>query len=182
MGPNDFSKSMAVVRRVMAKPGKWRSKVRRSFCSYLARAAFFADGERRSRSRQISSRVGCDCPSRCTASLSVPFFTSASSTRRTVVRSTDQRCNRPLLYSPEIEYLPCPKSKATAPSSRTTAPEASLRNSCTVRVRASGVTSELSTLVVAESVTSDHHYRRVCGRYRLRGPDRISCGIIKERE
>ena len=95
-----------------------------------ARAAFLADGERRSRSRQISSFVGRACPSRCTASRSVPFFTSASSTRRTVFRSADHRCSRHLLCSPEIEYFDCARSNATAPSSSTTAPAASLRKSC----------------------------------------------------
>src|SRR6266567_3452585 len=102
---------------------------------------FLAEGERRSRSRQISSFVGRDWPRRCTNSFKVPCFTSASSTRRTVLRSADQRCNRHLLNSPEIEYLAWLRSKATAPFSSTTAPEASLRKSCTVRVRASGVTN-----------------------------------------
>ena len=124
-------RSTPEVSRAIANPGKCRSIARRNFASYAARAAFFADGDRRSRSRQISSFVGRACPSRCTASRSIPFFTSASSTRRTVFRSADHRCSRHLLCSPEIEYFACARSNATAPSSSTTAPDAPARKSCT---------------------------------------------------
>jgi hypothetical protein len=54
-------------------------------------------------------------PIRCTASRSVPFLTSASSTRRTAFRSADHKCSRHRLYSPEMEYLDCARSNATAP-------------------------------------------------------------------
>ena len=120
-------------------------------------------------------------PAAARARRSVPFLTSASSTRRTVLRSADQRWSRHLLYSPEMEYLDWPRSKATAPSSRTTAPAASLRKSCTVRVRASGVTSWKCLHIGrgAKSVTSDHRYRQGCGRVGGAGRGGIGYGIIR---
>src|ERR1700683_2901998 len=124
-------------------------------------------GDLRSRSRQISSLDGRACPSFCTGSRHVPFFTSASSTRRTAFRSADQRCSRHRLYSPEIEYLDCARSNATAPFSSTTAPAASLRKSCTVRVKACGVIVGISMIHLHSltnagpaSVTCDHRHAR----------------------
>src|SRR6476660_3979480 len=147
---------MPEVRRTMPNPGKWRSIARRSLCSYEALAARFADGDLLSRSLQISNFVGWDCPNRCTARRSVPLFTSASSTRRTVFRSADQRCSRHLLYSPEIENFAWARSNITAPFSSTTAPEDPLKKSWTVRVSDSGVMWKLFILAAAMSVTNEH--------------------------
>src|SRR5579864_740454 len=178
MGPKDFSRSTPVVSREIENPGKCLSIARRNLGSYAVRAARFAVGDRRSRSRQISSFVGRVCPSRCTASRSVPFFTSASSTRRTVFRSADHRCSRHLLYSPEIEYFACDRSNATAPSSTTTAPEASFRKSCTVRVSDSGVMPKLFTTAAPKSVTDEH---RECGNQGESGSHLIRCGDSRPR-
>src|SRR5436309_8863136 len=71
--------------------------------------------------------------------------------------SADHKCRRHLLYSPEIEYFALPRSKATAPSSRTTAPAASLRKSWTVRVSASGVMPALSAMGKFLSVTDERY-------------------------
>src|SRR5581483_2119300 len=100
-------------------------------------------GVRRSFRRQISSLLGRLCPSLRTSNLSTSFFASASTTRRTMFRSLDQKCRRHLLYSPEIEYLASPRSKVTAPSSTTTASREPARNSSTVRTRLSGVIREI---------------------------------------
>src|SRR5256886_13448682 len=90
--------------------------------------------------RQFSNLLGLACPSRCTSRRSTSFFTSASSTRRTTLRSDDHRCSTHLLRSPEMEYLDCAKSKATAPSSITTAFRDPTRKSSTVLTRVSGFT------------------------------------------
>src|SRR5947209_5898714 len=76
---------------------------------------------------------------RCTCNRSVVALTSASSTRRTMLRSLDQRCSRHLLYSPDIEYFDSAKSKATAPSSTTIALWASAKKSDSVWLRESEV-------------------------------------------
>ena len=50
------------------------------------------------------------------------FLLAAESTGPGWFRSADHRCSRHWLDSPEIEYFDWPRSKATAPSSSTTAP------------------------------------------------------------
>src|SRR2546430_14178324 len=70
--------------------------------------------------------------------------------------SADHRCSRHLLRSPEIEYFACARSKATAPSSSTTASWAWERNSSTVRTKASGVMSGFFQLFRKSSVMNDH--------------------------
>jgi len=49
--------------------------------------------------------LGCACPSRCTSKRSTSFFTSASITRRTTLRSDDHKCSTHLLRSPEDGIL-----------------------------------------------------------------------------
>jgi len=104
-GPKDHSKSIDELSRSTVKPGKRRGSTRCSTRWYATRAASFTVGVRRTRSRQISSLVSFACPSRCTASRRISFFTSASKTRRTKFRSSDHRCNRHLFRSPEMEYF-----------------------------------------------------------------------------
>ena len=60
-------------------------------------------------------------------------------------------------------------------------PAASLRKSCTVRVRESGVTLALSTFDGPGSVTSDHRYRSACGRLGRTGLQGFACGIMDKR-
>ena len=89
---------------------------------------------RRSRSAQISSSLGCACPNRTTFRRRVRPFTSASSTRRTVLRSSDHKC-RMHLPSPETEYLAVAKSNRTSPSSTATASGAPARNCSSILAR-----------------------------------------------
>lgn len=84
------------------------------------------------------------CPKRNTASRSTPFFSSASVTRRTELRSSDQKCSRHLPCSDEIEYFARSRSNVTAPSSMTTALRESEIKSCRVRASVSDCTSRLS--------------------------------------
>jgi hypothetical protein len=73
----------------------------------------------------------------------VSFLTSASSTRRTEFRSTDQRCKEaPVVFEGNGVFGLCQVKKATAPFSNPTAPAAWLRKSCTVRIKACGVTDD----------------------------------------
>ena len=137
-------------------PRRFFSSTRCNTRAYVNRAARFAVGVRRSRSRQISNLLGCACPSRCTSKRSTSFFTSASITRRTTLRSDDHKCSTHLLRSPEMEYLDCAKSNATAPSSITTAFRAPTRKSSTVLTRVSGFTSRFLQENIYSSVMSDH--------------------------
>src|SRR6266550_5668921 len=156
MGPKERSKSIAVVSFARAYPGNFFSSIRCKVREYVNREARFAVGVRRSRSRQISNLLGLACPSRCTSRRSTSFFTSASITRRTTLRSDDHRCSTHLLRSPEMEYLDCAKSNATAPSSITTAFRDPTRKSSTVLTRVSGFTSRLLQENIYSSVMSDH--------------------------
>src|SRR3984957_11334905 len=88
--------------------------------------------------------------------------------RRNAQRSADHKCSRHLLYSPEIEYFDCARSNTTDPFSRTTAPEASERKSCRVRVRELAVMRFVAmmrfcTSAGATSVTRDHSACGICG-------------------
>ena len=87
----------------------------------------FAEGARRSRLPHISSFAGFVCPKRSTSSLRMPFFVSAPSKRRTMLRSADHICNTQRSPSARNENFAVLKSNSTSPSSMTTAAGASAR-------------------------------------------------------
>ena len=77
--------------------------------------------------RRSPDAVGWACPKRSTLRRSVRPFTSALSTRRTALRSSDHRC-RMHLPSPDTEYFAVANSNSNSPSSMATAWGASARN------------------------------------------------------
>jgi hypothetical protein len=105
-----------------------------------------AETVRASRSRQISSFVGRTCPIRCTVTRRLSPLLSTSNTRRTTFRSSDHKCSRHLLLSPETEYFPCPESNITAPSSITTAPLLPERNPSSSVAKVPAVIPEVSQM------------------------------------
>jgi hypothetical protein len=106
--------------------------------------------------RQISSFEGLDCPSRCTIRRRLPFRTTASRIRRTVLRSADHKWSRHLLYSPETEYFDSVRSKIRAPSSSTLARRDPPRNSSRVWPSDSGVMKGFSVQIAQPSVIDEH--------------------------
>src|SRR5271163_618056 len=104
---------------------------------------------------------------RCTCKRSVVALTSASSTRRTTFRSLDHRCNRHLLYSPEMEYFDSVRSKAMTPSSTTTAARAPSRKLESIWLRESEV---IDTKLFAnlEPAVSDRWTAKLVGFERKR--------------
>ena len=121
-----------------------------------ARATFFADGERRSRSRQISSFVGRVWPIRCTASRSVPPLPRhrARAAPYFAPPTTDGAgtcCARPKSSTSTVpDRKPLPHLRAQQrPKTRADSP-------VTVRSSVSGVMPPLAHNRTPKSVTGDH--------------------------
>lgn len=93
----------------------------------------------------------------------LPSRTSGSSTRRTALRSADQKCSRHLLYSPDTEYFESARSKMPAPSSSTEAWREPPRKSSSSTLSDSVVMSGFFRRAPDLSVTDEHSgYRSAC--------------------
>ena len=138
-GPNEPSRSIPVVRWTTVQPGKFFSSARRNFGSISEACGPSGRGRPLVAVAADVQARRTAWPMRWTWRRRVVPFKSASSTRRTILRSLDQRCIRHFSYSPEIEYFASARSKTIAPSSMTTAAREPSRNSVRILASESGV-------------------------------------------